>query len=110
MPEDNSNLQPAIRVTPGLIIYLNKTLDGNKDLNSLRELTAEIEKELTLVEEKLQKGTYGSGGFKSYLHSSHNALQNFPPGILIQRDDIILKWIFLPHKQSNKLKTCGKCL
>ena len=49
-----SSLRPAVGITPDLIIHLNKTLDGDKDLNSPRELTAEAEKELTMVEEKLQ--------------------------------------------------------
>ena len=28
-----------------------------------------------------------------------------PTGILMQREDIILEWIFIPHKPSKKLKT-----
>ena len=52
---DISSLQPAVGITPDLIIYLNKTLDGDKDLNIPRELTAEAEKELMMVEEKLQE-------------------------------------------------------
>ena len=31
--------------------------------------------------------------------------KNSPKGILIQREDIILEWIFSPHKPSKKLKT-----
>ena len=31
-----------------------------------------------------------------------------PTGILMQRDNIILEWIFLPHKPSEKLKTYVK--
>ena len=50
-----SRLWPAAGVTRDLIIHLNKTLDGDKDMNSPRELTAEVEKELTAVEEKLQE-------------------------------------------------------
>ncbi|KAL6036096.1 hypothetical protein STEG23_018017 [Scotinomys teguina] len=35
-----------------------------------------------------------------------NVLQRHSPtGILMQREDIILEWIFLPNKQSKKLKT-----
>ena len=45
----------AVGTTAHLIIHLNKTLDGDKDLNNPRELTAEAEKELTMVEEKLQE-------------------------------------------------------
>ena len=45
----------SLWLRPDLIIHLNKTLDGKKDLNSPRELTAEAEKELVIVEEKLQE-------------------------------------------------------
>ena len=47
---DISSLQLAVGITPNLIIHLNKTLDGYKDLNSPRELTGEAEKELTIAE------------------------------------------------------------
>ena len=40
-------------ITLDLIIHLNKTLDGDKDLNNTRELTVEAEKELMVVDEKL---------------------------------------------------------
>ena len=36
-------------------MYLNKTLHGDKDLNSPRKFSAEPENELALTEEKLQK-------------------------------------------------------
>ena len=51
--KDISSLQQAVGITPDLIVHLSKTLDGDKDLNSPRELTAEAGKELTIVEEKL---------------------------------------------------------
>ena len=44
-----SGLQLAFGITPDLIIPLNKTFNGDKDLNSPRELTAESKKELTLI-------------------------------------------------------------
>ena len=50
---DISSLQRVVGITPDLIIYLNKTLDSDKDLNTPMELTAEAEKELTVIEEKL---------------------------------------------------------
>ena len=31
--------------------------------------------------------------------------REYPSGILMQREDTILVWIFLPHKQNEKLKT-----
>ena len=50
-----SSLWPAIGITSDLIIHLNKTLDGDKGLKGPRELTAEAEKALTVIEEKLQE-------------------------------------------------------
>ena len=50
---DISSLQLAVGITPDLVIHLNKTINGDKNLNSPRELSAEAEKELTIVEEKL---------------------------------------------------------
>ncbi|KAL6093193.1 hypothetical protein STEG23_016117 [Scotinomys teguina] len=84
---------------------LFKTLEGDKDLNSPRELTPEAEKELALVEKKVQHGHVDREDPKLdcilvILPSRHS-----PTGILMQREDIILEWIFLPNKQSKKLKT-----
>ncbi|KAL6048456.1 hypothetical protein STEG23_026502, partial [Scotinomys teguina] len=78
---------------------------GDKDLNSPRELTPEAEKELALVEKKVQDGHVDQVDPKLdcilvILPSRHS-----PTGILMQREDIILEWIFLPNKQSKKLKT-----
>ena len=52
---DISSLQLAVQITPDLTIHLNKTLDGDKDMNSPRDLKAETKKELKVVEEKLQE-------------------------------------------------------
>ena len=52
---DISQLRCTIGIKPDELIRLNKTLDGDKDLNSLRELSDETEKELTLIEGNLQK-------------------------------------------------------
>ena len=52
---DISSLQLAVQITPDLTIHLNKTLDGDKDMNSPSDLTAETKKELKVVEEKLQE-------------------------------------------------------
>ena len=52
---DISHLWCTIGIGPDELIHLNKTLDGDKDdLNSPRELLAEVEKELALIEEKLK--------------------------------------------------------
>ena len=47
---DISSLRLPDEKTPDLIIHLNKTFNGDKDLNSPRELTAEAEKELMITE------------------------------------------------------------
>ena len=39
-----SSLQPTVEITTGLIVQLNKTLDGNKELNNSKYLTAKVEK------------------------------------------------------------------
>ena len=49
---DISNLWLCSGITPNLIIHINKILDDDKDLNSPRELTAETETELTVIEKK----------------------------------------------------------
>ncbi|OPX54025.1 hypothetical protein BTE48_16405 [Oceanospirillum multiglobuliferum] len=77
-----------------------KTLEGDKDLNSPRELS-QAEKELALLEKKVQEGHVGHVDPKLdcilvILPSRHS-----PTGILMQREDI-LEWIFLPHKLSKK--------
>lgn len=77
---------------------LFQKLQDNKDLNSPRKLSAEAERELTLVEEKLQ-----------YAHVDHLNPEldcilvrlpsiNSSKGILKQRKDSILEWIFLTLK------------
>ncbi|KAL6058684.1 hypothetical protein STEG23_035833 [Scotinomys teguina] len=87
------------------VFVIKKKSEGDKDLNSPRELTPEAEKELALVEKKVQDGHVDRVDPKLdcilvILPSRHS-----PTGILMQREDIILEWIFLPNKQSKKLKT-----
>ena len=52
---DISSLWLVVGITPDLIIHFLEKVDADKDLNSPRELTAEAERELTIVEEKLQE-------------------------------------------------------
>jgi hypothetical protein len=80
---------------------LLQTLKGEKDLNSSRKLSAEAERELALLEKKMQD---------TYLHhiypkmaciliiltSTHSFIR-----ILMQREDNTLEWIFLPHRARN---------
>ena len=74
-------------------------------MNSFRELTPETEKELTMNEEKLQEAHVDR------VNPSLSCILVILPsrislmGILMQREDIILEWIFIPHKPSKKLKT-----
>ena len=96
---DISSLRPAVGITPDLIIHLNKTLDGDKDLNSPRELTDEAEKELTMVEEKLQEAHEDRVNPKLSCILVILPSRISPTGILMQRDDIILEWIFCHTNQ-----------
>ncbi|KAL6087981.1 hypothetical protein STEG23_022841, partial [Scotinomys teguina] len=101
---DISHLRTITGVKYDELSNLFKTLEGDKDLNSSRELTPEAEKELALVEKKVQDGHVDLVDPKLdcilvILPSRHS-----PTGILMQREDIILEWIFLPNKQSKKLK------
>lgn len=94
-----------IGLTTQELSNLFQTLQGDKDLNSPRKLSAEAEKELALVERKLQDTHLDRIDPKMacvlvILPSTHS-----PTGILMQREDYILEWIFLAHKQSKKLKT-----
>ncbi|KAL6090638.1 hypothetical protein STEG23_006836 [Scotinomys teguina] len=97
---DISHLRTITGVKNDELSNLFKTLEGDKDLNSPRELTPEAEKELALVEKKVQDGHVDRVDPKLdcilvILPSRHS-----PTGILMQREDIILEWIFLPNKQS----------
>ena len=80
-------------------------MEGDKDLNSPRELTAEAEKELTMIEEKLQQAHVDRVNPELDCILVILPSKISPTGILMHRDDIILEWIFLPHKPSKKLKT-----
>ena len=80
-------------------------LKGDKDLNSPRILSAEAEKELHWVENrKLDAHVY-------WINIDLDCIlvillsREYPSGILMQREDTILEWIFLPHKQNKTLKT-----
>ena len=97
---DISSLWLAIGVKHDLIIHL----DGDKILNSHREWTAEAEKELTIVEKKLQEAHVDRVNLNLNCILVILPSRISPTGILIPRGDIILEWIFLPHKPSKKLK------
>lgn len=72
---------------------------------SSRQLTKEAEKELTLVEKRLQDAYVNLIDTKMdfilvILPSIHS-----PAGLIMQREDSILEWIFLAQRQSKNLKT-----
>lgn len=78
----------------------------NKYLCILRKLSAKAEKELSLVEKKncmmkkkkkLDRIDPKMAYILVILPSTHAT-----SGILLQRADCILEWIFLAHKQSKK--------
>ena len=64
-----------------------------------------MEKELIVGEEKLQEAHVDK--MNSNLNCIFVILPSriSPTGILMQKEDIFLEWIFLPHKPSKKLKT-----
>ncbi|KAL6030846.1 hypothetical protein STEG23_024726 [Scotinomys teguina] len=102
---DISHLRTITGVKNVELSNLFKTLEGDKDLNSPRELTPEAEKELALVEKKVQDGHVDRVDPKLDCILVILPSRYSPTGILMQREDIILEWIFLPNKQSKKLKT-----
>jgi hypothetical protein len=73
---------------------LFQTLQHDKDLNIPRKLSAKAEKELDLVERKLQDTHLDCIDPKMayilvILPSTHS-----PSGILMQRKDCVLEWVF----------------
>lgn len=63
MGEINS-LRPTTGLTTQELSNLSQMLQGNKDLNSSRKLSAEAERELTLVEKKFLLLILPTGIFK----------------------------------------------
>ena len=102
---DIAHLRPIIGIKNYELVNLFKTLDGEKDLNSPREFSVEAKKELALVEKKLQEAHVDrvDPDLDCILVILPSSLS--PTGVLMQRENIILEWIFLPHRPSKKLKT-----
>ena len=89
-----SYLRSTFGIGPNELNNLVKTLDGHKGLNSPLKLSAEADRELTLVEEKLQNIHVDRVDPKLtcilvILPCKHSTI-----GILMQREDIILECIF----------------
>ncbi|KAL6038870.1 hypothetical protein STEG23_031180, partial [Scotinomys teguina] len=100
-----SNLLGIMGIPKDGLQNLANTLEGDKDLNSPRELSAEAEKELAIVEKTIREAHVDRVNpelkcILVILPSRHS-----PTGILMQREDVILQWIFLPRKPDKKLKT-----
>ena len=70
------------------------TLKGDKGLHSLRKLSAEAEKELALVKKKSQDTHLDHIDPKMDYILAILTSTSSPTGILIQKKDYILKWIF----------------
>jgi hypothetical protein len=79
---------------------LFQTLQGDSDLDNLRQLTKEAAKELTLVEKRLQDA------YVDHIYLKLNCILVIVPStyspteLSMQREDSILEWIFLVHQQS----------
>ncbi|KAL6070456.1 hypothetical protein STEG23_006043, partial [Scotinomys teguina] len=84
---------------------LANTLEGDKDLNSPRELSAEAEKELAIEEKTIHEAHVDRVNPELKCILVILPSRHFPTGILMQRKDVILEWIFLPCKPNKKLKT-----
>lgn len=74
---------------------LDKTLEGSNDLNSPREFSAKVERELALVEKKIGDANVDRVDPKFNCILVITLSRESSSGILMQREDIILRWIFL---------------
>ena len=100
-----SQLQTIIGVEGHDLKHLKMALKGDKDLNSPRILSAEAEKELQWVESRILDAHVDRINLDLDCILVILPSREYPSGILMQRKDTILEWIFLPHKQNKKLKT-----
>ena len=75
-------------------------LQGDSDLGSPSPIAKEAEKELTLVEKRLQDA------YVDHIYLKLNCILVIVPStyspteLSMQREDSILEWIFLVHQQS----------
>ncbi|KAL6034225.1 hypothetical protein STEG23_023036 [Scotinomys teguina] len=100
-----SNLLGIMGISKDGLQNLANTLEGDKDLNSPRELSDEAEKELALVEKTIQEAHVDRVNPELKCILVILPTRHSPTDILIQREDVILEWIFLPRKPNKKLKT-----
>jgi hypothetical protein len=73
---------------------LFQTLQGGKDLSSLRKLPADAEKELALVGKKLQYSHLDHIDPKMACIFAILPSTRFPTGILVQKENYIFECIF----------------
>ncbi|MGE9806560.1 hypothetical protein ACQP3L_38980, partial [Escherichia coli] len=71
-------------------------LKGDKDLNSPRILSNEAEKELQWVENRILNAHVDRINLNLDCILVSLPSREYPSGILMQREDTILEWIFLP--------------
>ncbi|KAL6084356.1 hypothetical protein STEG23_031659, partial [Scotinomys teguina] len=100
-----SNLLGIMGIPKDGLQNLANTLEGDKDLNSPRELSPEAEKELALVEKTIREAHVDRVNPELKCILVILPYRHSPTGILMQREDVILEWIFLPRKPNKKLKT-----
>ena len=103
-------LRPTFLLSTYELSYFFQTLQVYSNLTSPKFLAAEAEKELTLIEQRLQEAyvfklilsliVFGYFAFNSLFYWAHYA-----------KESSIMEWISLAHKQSKKLKLCvERCL
>lgn len=88
-------LQTTVGLTTQKLSNLFQILQGHKNLNSPRKLLAEADRQLALVEEKVQD-VYTCDCLDPGLDCILVILPSMysPTGIFMQGQDNILKWIF----------------
>ena len=88
---DINCLRPTIGLSIHELSNLFQTLQGDTDLNSLRILSSQAEKELTLVEKKLQDAHIDHLDPKVACNLVIFLAVHFPTGTLMQGEDYILE-------------------
>lgn len=80
---------------------LFQALQEYKDLSSPRKLPAKAERKLALIEEKLNDEHVDLLDPELDFIPAMLLSMHYPTGILMQREDNLLEWIFLPHRVEN---------
>ena len=80
---------------------LFQALQEYKDLSSPRKLPAKAERKLALIEEKLNDEHVDLLDSELDFILAMLLSMHYSTGILMQREDNILEWIFLQHRVEN---------